>query len=126
MAEAIVNDRLLSRWEAHSAGIRPAAAVHPFVARVLAESGISFKGSPKGPEAVQGTAFDLVITLCDSARQECPVWLGSGGRAHHDYADPSLVQGPEEERIDAFRKLRDEMLAELPYLLERHGDRKLE
>ena len=125
IAEAIVNGRLSSRWQAFSAGVRPAESVQTLVPQVLGESGIPFHGTPKGPEAFHGIAFDLVITLCDSARQECPVWLGDGERAHHGYADPGLVEGTEEEKLAAFRKLRDEMLVEMPYLLEKYGDRKL-
>ncbi len=126
MAEAIVNARLSDRWEAFSAGIRPAAAVHPLVPQVLAESGIPFAGEPKSAGRFRNTAFDLVVTLCDSARQECPVWLGSGLREHHDYPDPGLVEGTDAEKLAAFRKLRDDMLVEIPYILERHRAGRLD
>jgi arsenate reductase len=122
MAEAIVHARLSSRWRAFSAGVRPAASVHPLVPRVLAEAGIRFRGKPKSVGGFRKDAFDLVVTLCDSARQECPVWLGAGERAHRDYQDPSLVEGTDEERLAAFRKLRDEMLAEIPYMLEKYWE----
>jgi arsenate reductase len=126
IAEAIVNARFSGGWLAFSAGIRPAAAVHPLVARVLAEVTIPSKGKPKSPDALKEKSFDLVVTLCDSARQECPVWLGSGLRVHHDYPDPALVEGSEGEKLASFRSLRDHMLAEIPYLLEQYEDRKLE
>jgi arsenate reductase len=124
MAEAIVNARLSRRWQAFSAGTRPAAAVHPLVPRVLAESGIRFQGEPKYAGRFRNAAFDLIVTLCDSARQECPVWPGAGERLHHEYPDPGLGEGTEAEQLAALRKLRDEMLAELPYLLDRHGNPK--
>ncbi len=126
MAETIVNARLSESWEAFSAGVRPASAVHPLVPKVLAESGIPFAGEPKSVDRFRNAAFDLVVTLCDSARQECPVWLGSGIRAHHDYPDPGLVEGTEAEKISAFRKIRDDMLAEIPYILERHRAGRLD
>ncbi|MBN2086009.1 MAG: arsenate reductase ArsC [Anaerolineales bacterium] len=126
MAEAIVNARASDRWEAFSAGVRPAAAVHPLVPRVLSESGIPFAGEPKNADRFRSTSFDLVVTLCDSARQECPVWLGSGRRVHHEYPDPGLVEGTEVEKLTAFRNTRDDMLSEIPYLLEKHRAGKLD
>ncbi len=125
LAEAIVNARLADRWEAFSAGVRPAASIHPLVPRVLAEIGIPFAGEPKNVERFRNAALDLVVTLCDSARQECPLWLGSGERVHRDYPDPALMGGTEEDKLAALRKLRDDMLTEIPYLLERHGAGKM-
>jgi arsenate reductase len=126
LAEAIVNARQSDRWQAFSAGTRPANSVHPLVPRVLEEAGIPFAGKPKDMAKFKDEPFDLVVTLCDSAQQECPVWLGSGERLHHDYADPGLVEGTEEEKLLAFRKLRDDMLSEIPYLLEKHRAGKLD
>ena len=120
MAEAIVNARCSTRWQAFSAGTRPANSVHPLVPRVLAEAGIPCAGKPKDMNTFNGEPFDLVVTLCDSAQQECPIWLGSGDRMHHDYPDPGLVEGAEAERLSAFRKVRDEMLLDIPYILEKH------
>lgn len=126
MAEAIVNTRLAARWQAFSAGTKPANSVHPLVPRVLEEAGIRFKGRSKNVAEFKDDPFDLVVTLCDSANQECPVWLGSCERVHHDYPDPALVEGTEEEKLAAFRRLRDDMLTEIPYLLERHGAGKMD
>jgi arsenate reductase (thioredoxin) len=126
MAEAIASARCSAHWQAFSAGIRPADAVHPLVAPVLAEAGIPFKGKPKHPDSLGLKTYDLVITLCDSAKEECPVWLRGGAQVHHDYPDPGLTEGTPEEKRAAFRKLRDSMLADIPYWLEKHDDRKLE
>jgi arsenate reductase len=126
MAEAIVNVRWSTHWQAFSAGTRPANSVNPLVPRVLEEAGIPFTGKPKDMTKFKAEPFDLVVTLCDSAQQECPVWLGFGERVHHGYADPGLVEGTEQEKLAAFRRLRDEMLAELPYLLEKHGAEKMD
>jgi arsenate reductase len=125
IAEAIVNARQSDRWKAYSAGTQPTGSVHPLVAKVLEEAGIPFKGRSKNIGEYRNDQFDLVVTLCDSAKQECPVWLGSGQRLHHDYEDPGLVEGTEEEKLTAFRRLRDDMLIEIPYLLERHGAGKM-
>jgi arsenate reductase (thioredoxin) len=126
MAEAIVNSRHGSRWYAESAGTHPAGFVHPMVPYVLAESGIQHQGRSKGLDEVRGLPFDLIVTLCDDAAQECPVWPGGGTILHHGYEDPSLVPGSEEARRAAFRQLRDSMLKELPYLLERHEAGKMQ
>jgi arsenate reductase (thioredoxin) len=126
MAEAIINARLSNRWIAFSAGSRPKGFVHPMVAKVLEEAGIRHKGNSKGMDAVKDVPFDLVVTVCSSDAEDCPVWFGPGRSIHHSYEDPSLVTGTEEEKIAAFRKLRDEMMAELPYLLEKNDAGKME
>jgi arsenate reductase len=126
MAEAIINARLFNRWIAYSAGSRPKGFVHPMVTKVLEEAGIRHKGNSKGMDAVKDVPFDLVVTVCSSDTEDCPVWFGPGRSIHHSYEDPSLVTGTEEEIIAAFRKLRDEMMAELPYLLEKNDVSKLE
>jgi arsenate reductase (thioredoxin) len=126
MAEALVNARWNDRWEAHSAGTHPAGFVHPMVLRALEEIGIHHEGTSKSVDAVREMPFDLVVTVCDSAAEECPVWLGQGIRIHHGYPDPFGTIGDDETVLAAYRKLRDEMAAELPYLLERHGTPTME
>jgi arsenate reductase len=126
MAEAIVNARLSNRWQAFSAGGHPKGTVHPMVIRVLEEAGISHLGTPKGMDAVRNIPFDLVITVCGSDDEDCPVWFGPGFQIHHAYKDPSKVAGAEDEKLAAFRKLRDEMSVELPYLLEKNDAGKME
>jgi arsenate reductase len=125
MAEAIVNARYGSRWQAFSAGTRPAGYVHPMALQVLQEAGIRHRGRSKGMDAIQGTTFDLVVTLCQEAHEECPVWFGPGEVLHHGYDDPSDVAGSEEQRLDAFRKIRDAILRDLPYMLEKHDGPEL-
>jgi arsenate reductase len=126
MAEAIVNACLARSWRAFSAGMQPAAFVHPMVAKALGEAGIPFSGKPKSARTFEGRSFDLIVTLCDPAEGECPLWIGPGRRIHHTYPDPGRTRGTEAEKLAAFHKLRDDMLAELPYLLERNGDGKME
>jgi arsenate reductase len=126
MAEAIINARFSSRWSAYSAGSHPKGFVHPMVATVLEEKGISHAGTSKGMDAVKGIPFDLIVTVCNSDANDCPVWLGSGRQIHHAYADPGLLTGTEDEKLTAFRKLRDSMLIELPYLLDKNDAGKMD
>jgi arsenate reductase (thioredoxin) len=117
MAEAIVNARLGDRWQAYSAGTRPAGFVHPKAIQVLREIGIEHTGRSKNVEEVRDISFDLVVTVCDSAAEECPLWLGAGRRVHKGYPDPAKASGSQEDIIDAFRSVRTDMLEELPSLL---------
>ena len=117
MAEAIVNAHYPA-WQALSAGARPAGTIHPMTLRVLAEIGIHHQGEPKPIERLRNERFDLVVTLCDEASEDCPVWLGTGERLHASFDDPAQAVGSEEDRLAAFRKVRDEMLLRLPDLLK--------
>ncbi len=121
MAEAMVNHALAGSWQAFSAGTQPAGYVHPLALRALAEIGIQHQGESKSTEVFRGQAFDLVITVCDDAAENCPVWLGQGRKVHIGFADPAKVQGSEAERLQAFRLLREgieqkivQFLRELP------------
>ena len=116
MAEAIVNYRLGERWEAVSAGTKPASFVHPKALEVLAEIGIRHKGRSKLADEFKGVDFDLVVTVCDSAAEECPIWLGKGKRVHHSFPDPAKT-----DDINDFRKVRDDMEREIIYLLTNYN-----
>jgi arsenate reductase len=117
MAEAIVNARH-PRWRAFSAGVQPAGYVHPFALEALSEIGIDHTGESKSVDLFRGRDFDLVVTVCDEANEQCPVWLGTGKRLHESFVDPAKATGTEEERLAAFRRVRDELIAKLPTLLE--------
>ncbi len=104
MAEAIINARLGDSWQAFSAGTRPAGYVHPQAIAALSEIGINHSGASKHADAFRDVAFDLVITVCDSAAEECPVWLGKGRRLHHSFPDPAASGD-----MEVFRKVRDEI-----------------
>ena len=117
MAEAIVNARFGDNWAAVSAGIQPAGYVHPKALEVLQEIGIDHHGASKSAEAYRAVSFDLVVTVCDDAAENCPVWLGKGKRAHLGFPDPAKVQGSEEEVLAVFRTVRDDMLQKVPALL---------
>ena len=109
LAEAIINADLGSDWEAVSAGTRPAGYVHPNALRALTEIGIEFTSRSKSVDEFRGQAFDAVITVCDSAAEDCPVWLGAGKRLHISFPDPAKATGTDEEVLAVFRQVRDDI-----------------
>lgn len=117
LAEAIVNARMGDAWEAFSAGTRPAGYVHPMALTALAEIGIVHSGRSKLADEFRGVEFDLVVTVCDSAAEDCPVWLGVGKRVHHSFIDPAKAEGTEAQKMEIFRQVRDQIAAEIPALL---------
>ena len=112
MAEAIVNSRLGDSWHAVSAGTVPAGYVHPKAIAALAEIGIRHEGRSKPADEFRDVAFDLVVTVCDSAAEECPLWLGRGKRVHHSFPDPART-----DDMADFRTVRDGIGQEIPALL---------
>ena len=117
MAEALINHVLGGAWQAFSAGTQPSGSVHPLALRALAEVGIRHQGESKSTERFRGTNFDAVITVCDDAAENCPVWLGQGRRVHIGFRDPAKAEGSEAERLAVFRQVREEIRARiLPYL----------
>lgn len=115
LAEAIVNAKFGDEWQAYSAGTKPAGYVHPLAIQVLAELGIEHQGKSKLADEFRQVDFDLVITVCDSAAEECPMWLGKGKRLHHSFPDPAI-----QDNIEEFRTVRDAIIQELPNLLTTH------
>ena len=119
MAEAIVNARY-PEWRAFSAGTKPTGHVHPKAIQALAEIGITHAGASKNINDLPAKDFDLVITVCDTAAEECPVWPGKAGRrTHHSFVDPAKNEGTDEEQMQAFRLVRDEMVEVIPTLLSK-------
>jgi len=119
MAEAIVNNKLGEEWVAFSAGTQPASRVNPLAVRALAEIGINHLGTPKIIDQFRNQPFDLVITLCDDAAQNCPVWLGQGKRMHIGFPDPAEATGSDEEKMMVFRSVQEDIQARiLPVLVE--------
>ena len=116
MAEAIVNARMGESWQAVSAGTKPAGYIHDKALEVLSEIGIQHTGRSKRADEFQGVDFDLIVTVCDSAAEECPVWLGKGKRAHHSFPDPAIT-----DSMDDFRKVRDNIEIEITKLLKHIG-----
>jgi arsenate reductase len=118
MAEAIVNTRLSDGWRAFSAGTEPAGYVHPKAIQVLDEIGITHSGESKSTDQFRDKEFDLVVTVCDDAAENCPVWLGKGKRVHLSFPDPAKAEGTDEEQLAVFRSVRDAIAHKIPELLQ--------
>jgi arsenate reductase len=117
MAEAIVNTTMGDRWQAFSAGTEPSGYVHPKALRVLLEIGIQHQGESKPAHRYRDIDFDLVVTVCDDAAENCPVWLGKGRRVHVGFPDPAEASGTEEQILAVFRRVRDDIAARIPKIL---------
>ena len=90
----------------------PAGYVHPKALAALEEIGIHHEGRSKLADEFRDVAFDVVVTVCDSAAEECPLWLGQGRRVHHSFPDPAKT-----DDMDDFRAVRDAIAREIPPLL---------
>jgi arsenate reductase len=109
MAEAIINNRLGSTWQAYSAGTNPAGYVHPKALQVLSEIGIEHKRQSKHVDQYRDTTFDVVITVCDLAAEDCPVWLGLDMQQHIGFPEPAEAEGSDVEILEVFRRVRDDI-----------------
>jgi len=93
--------------------------VHPRAIRAMAEIGVDISGQrSKAVEEFLDQQFDYVITLCDDARESCPVFATAAQRLHWGLPDPALVQGTEEQIMAAFRTVRDSLSRHVCQLLE--------
>ena len=100
-----------------SAGTDP-RPVHPNAVRVMREIGLDIsRQKSKSAEPYLQQSFDYVITLCDAAKESCPVFPGASKALHWSLPDPAAASGTEEERLQAFRKVRDQLAAQIDDLL---------
>ena len=108
MAEGWVNHELGEVWAGRSAGTQPAAAVHPLAVRAMAEVGVDISaGRPQSVDAYRADSWDLVVTVCDSARETCPVFPAPVETLHRSFPDPAEAEGGEDEMMEVFRSVRD-------------------
>lgn len=118
MAEGLVNHFLAGQVQAFSAGVAP-KEVNPQAIRAMAELGIDIsRQQSKSVTEFEGQEFDLVITVCDSAREQCPFFPGAARRLHVGFPDPGRASGTEDERMAVFRRVRDDMRQKLVPRLE--------
>lgn len=104
IAEALLTSHSRGRFRAGSAGVRPAAVVNPFAVETLRERGIDWTGhAPKTIDAIAHQRWDLVITVCENAKESCPIFPGHPVFAHWDMADPAEVDGEDSKKREAFR-----------------------
>lgn len=110
MAEALWNQLGAGAWRAESAGSRPSGYVHPLAVRAMTELDIELsQGRSKSLEEFRGEPFDLVVTVCANAREECPVFPGAAASLHWPFDDPAEAIGTDEEKMPVFRRVRDEI-----------------
>ncbi len=109
MAEAFLVRAGGARVAVESGGTRP-SVVNPLTVRVLAERGIDWSAARSNAmQEFLDQPFDRVITVCDEAAEACPVFPGAGTRIHISFEDPAMVEGSESVRLDAYRRIRDEI-----------------
>ena len=112
MAEGLINARLGDHWLAQSAGTQPTGQVHPAAIAALREIGIDIsKQRSKSIGEFAGQIFDVVMTVCDDAARNCPVWLGRGRRVHLGFPDPAAA--PLDRQAAEFRTVRDAIQTQL-------------
>jgi arsenate reductase len=109
MAEGLLVHDAGDRFEVESAGTRP-LHVRPEAITVMKELGIDISGHrSKHVDEFQGQSFDYVLTVCDNAKESCPVFPAQTKLMHKGFDDPATFQGKEEERLALFRRVRDEI-----------------
>ena len=110
MAEGLVNAELGDSWAARSAGTRPAATVHPLAVRAMAEIDIDISAQvPENVDVYVDDPWDLVVTVCDSAKESCPVFPAPVETLHISFRDPAEAAGSEGEKMAVFRTVRDQI-----------------
>jgi arsenate reductase len=114
MAEGLVNHELPGQWTARSAGTRPATRVHPLAVKAMAEVGVDISaGVPELVDRYLDEPWDLVVTVCDSAKESCPVFPRAVETVHIPFEDPADAEGTDEEKMAVFRRVRDEIRGRL-------------
>ena len=109
MAEGLLRHLAGDRFEAMSAGTE-ATHVRPLAVRAMEEIGVDISGQgSKTLERYLGEPFDYVITVCDDANEACPFFPGASERLHWSFPDPSKAEGTDEERLQVFRRVRDDI-----------------
>jgi len=109
MAEGWARQLLGGSAEPYSAGIEP-RGLDPRAVRVMQDAGVDIsRQRSKHVDEYRGHRFDLVVTVCDYAREQCPLFLGLAKKIHHSFEDPAGGEGSEEEVLAAFRLVRDEI-----------------
>jgi arsenate reductase len=109
LAEALLRTLGEGAFEAYSAGTEP-RGVHPLTVRALADVGIDIGAArSKSVDEFLGRSFDYVVTVCDRARESCPVFPGAENTLHWGFDDPAAATGTEEERLAVFRRVMEQI-----------------
>ncbi len=119
MAEALLRHYGGERFEVHSAGTNPRERINPLTVVVMDAIDISLAGQyPKGLDSVSAEGWDYIITTCDQAKEACPVFPEDPEHIHWGFEDPAKVEGTEEQRLRAFRRVRDEIKRRVHLFIE--------
>jgi arsenate reductase (thioredoxin) len=120
MAEGLLRHLAGDRFDVYSGGTLP-SGISEYTIGAMHEIGIDVSGQrSKSVDEFAGQTFDFVITVCDSARQVCPVFPGEGVRLHWDVEDPSDTEGRGIPLVDAFRMSRDDLRKRIELFVEKH------
>jgi arsenate reductase (thioredoxin) len=118
MGEGLFRHEGRGAYEVASAGTRP-GRIRPEAIAAMKELGIDIsRHRSKSVNEFEGQSFDYVVTVCDNARDNCPVFPAGTERIHWSFEDPASVQGTEEERLAAFRRIRDQIHDNVKAFLE--------
>ncbi|VAX37619.1 Arsenate reductase thioredoxin-coupled, LMWP family [hydrothermal vent metagenome] len=110
MAEALWETIGNGEWETESAGSKPSGYVHPLAIEAMKELGLDISSyQSKSLDQFQGQSFDLLVTVCDNAKESCPVFSGAKEMLHCPFDDPADAIGTDEEKMICFRRVRDEI-----------------
>jgi arsenate reductase len=113
MAEGLLRHDKGDRFEVESAGTKP-GEVRPEAIAVMQELGIDIsRQRSKSVDEFAGEKFDYVLTVCDNAKETCPIFPGHANRLHQNFEDPAAAQGSEAARLELFRRVRDQIRAYL-------------
>ncbi len=113
MAEGILRHIGGEKFEVKSAGVAP-TSVRPEAVEAVRELGIDIsRHRSKSVDEFFDRQFDYIITVCDNAKESCPVFSGNAERIHWSFEDPAAVDGDHDERLSAFRMVRDQILDRL-------------
>lgn len=113
MAEGFINHYFEDNYRAFSAGTKP-SKVNPYAIKAMAEVGIDIsKNTSKHIDEFKNEAFDMVVTVCNNAKESCPVYFGKAAKYHWPFYDPAEATGTEEEILKAFRNVREEIFEKL-------------
>jgi arsenate reductase len=120
MAEGLLRHLAGDRFEVESAGVAP-TRVRPEAITVMSEIGVDISTQrSKSVDEFLGQAFAYVITVCDNANEQCPVFPANTKRLHWSFADPAAAQGDEQARLAVFRRVRDEIAEQLHIFIDSH------
>lgn len=121
MAEALWEKLGQEQWHAESAGSRPSGYVHPLAIQAMEELGVDLsEHRSKSLEEFLDQSFDLVVTVCENAKESCPIFPGASQTLHWPFPDPADATGSDEEKLPVFRKVRDDIKTKIESYLQSH------